>query len=166
MPKRARCPYCDRLFNRDILDAHIERCRDRKHASNEVSIQRKTRKIIVDGNNIAYHLSPHGKPKAGNLALAYFSLSGAGFEPIFVISAALIHNIDSPSSLDSFMMSADVIEAPRGTDDDLRIIQLAEKLKADIVTNDRFLNWTDKFPWLMNRLRRYRMTPTGLILTQ
>jgi len=131
-----------------------------------VSKQRRTKKIIVDGNNIAYHLSPHGKPKAQNLALAYLSLSGAGFEPVFVISSALIHNIDSPSLLDSFMMSADVIEAPRGTDDDLRIIQLAKKLKADIVSNDRFLNWTDRFPWLITRLRRYRMTPSGLILTQ
>jgi hypothetical protein len=124
------------------------------------------RSLVVDGNNVAYSLSPQGKPKAQNLSLAYHSLTSTGYRPIFVISAALIHNIDNPGALSTFMLSATVDEAPRGTNDDIRIIQLAKKLDADIVSNDRFLDWIDGYPWITSRLRRYRMTPSGLILTK
>jgi hypothetical protein len=58
------------------------------------------------------------------------------------------------------------IIAPKGTDDDRRIIMLAQEMNADIVSNDRFLNWINRFPWLESRLRKYRMTPSGLILIQ
>lgn len=57
-----------------------------------------------------------------------------------------------------------VVRAAAGTDDDLQIIRSALKLNADIVSNDRFLNWIEKYPWIENRLRKYRMTPSGLIL--
>jgi hypothetical protein len=80
------------------------------------------------------------------------------------VSAALVHKVDKPTALNEFMLSAEVVEAPRRTDDDLRIIQLAKELNAPIVSNDRFLNWTDRYPWITSRLRKYRMTPSGLIL--
>lgn len=99
-----------------------------------------------------------------NLILAYRSLKRTGFRPIFVVSAALMHNIDKPLSLDEFMQSAEVVQAPRGSDDDLRIILLAKKLNAPIVSNDRFLDWLEKYPWISSQLRNYRMTPSGLIL--
>jgi hypothetical protein len=126
----------------------------------------KKRELVVDGNNIAYNLSPQGKPKAQNLALAYHSLTSAGYNPIFVISAALVHKIDNLGALNAFMLSAKVDEAPRGINDDSRIIQLSKKLDADIVSNDRFLDWIDRYPWITSRLRRYRMTPAGLILVE
>ncbi len=162
MPKRARCPHCDRLFNRDILDNHIQKCRSRSQRVRDSTNRRRV--VVVDGNNVAYHLSSQGKPNTGNLILAYRSLTSTGFKPVFVVSAALVHNIDKPTALNEFMLSADVVEAPRGTDDDLRIIQLAKELKAPIVSNDRFLNWIDRYPWITSRLRKYRMTPSGLIL--
>ncbi len=166
MPKRARCPHCERLFNRDALDTHIQRCKYRRKSLNETSKYSQKRVLVVDGNNVAYSLSPRGNPKAQNLSLAYHSLTGAGYNPVFVISAALAHKIDNPSALSAFMLSANVVEAPRGTDDDGRIIQLAKKLDANIVSNDRFLNWIERYPWITSRLRKYRMTPAGLILAK
>jgi hypothetical protein len=120
--------------------------------------------VIVDGNNIAYHLSPKGKPSAKNLILAYRSLTTTGFRPIFVISSALSHKIDKPSSLNEFTLSAEVVESPRGSADDLRIIQLAKEYDAEIISNDRFLDWIERYPWVESRLKKYRMTPSGLIL--
>ena len=166
MPKRARCPHCDRLFNRDTLDAHIQKCRIRRQTSQKGERPSKKRILVVDGNNVAYSLSPQGKPKAQNLGLAYHSLTGAGYNPVFVISAALVHKIDNPGALNAFMMSAKVEEAPRGTNDDSRIIQLAKQLDVEIVSNDRFLDWIDRYPWVTSRLRRYRMTTAGLILAK
>jgi hypothetical protein len=163
LPKRARCPYCDRLFSRDVLDTHIQKCRIRQTSQTRRKLPRN-RTLVVDGNNVAYSLSPHGRPKAQNLALAYRSLTSAGYEPIFIISAALVHSIDNLGELNAFKLSAKVDEAPRGTNDDIRIIQLAKKLNADIVSNDRFLDWINRYPWITMRLRQFRLTPAGLIL--
>ena len=165
MAKRARCPHCDRLFNRDELDRHIQRCRERNRAANSRSPQRTRKIVIVDGNNIAYHLSPNGKPQVNNLLLAQRSLVSGGYKPVFVISAALVHSIDHPYALNSLMGELDVIRAPRGINDDLKIIQIAQDRNADIVSNDRFLDWLERYPWVSDRLRKYRMTLTGLILT-
>ncbi|MGY5858851.1 MAG: hypothetical protein RTU63_05740 [Candidatus Thorarchaeota archaeon] len=165
MAKRARCPHCDRLFNRDVLDRHIMRCRERNRAGNSRSVQKTRKSVIVDGNNVAYHLSPNGKPQVNNLLLAHRSLVGGGYKPVFVISAALVHRIDKPNMLQILMNEIEVVRAPRGTNDDLKIIQIAQNRNADIVSNDRFLDWLDRYPWVSDRLRKYRMTPAGLILT-
>jgi uncharacterized C2H2 Zn-finger protein len=164
LPKRARCPHCDRLFNREALDIHVQKCRSQSKSVKKVGKSSKKRLLVIDGNNVAYSLSPQGRPKAQNLVLAYQSLTSAGHNPVFVISAALVHNIDKPEALSAFILSANVDKAPQGTNDDLRIIQLSKKLNADIISNDRFLDWIDQYPWITSRLRRYRMTPAGLIL--
>ncbi|TFF92571.1 hypothetical protein EU545_00500 [Candidatus Thorarchaeota archaeon] len=162
MPKRARCPYCDRLFSRDALDNHIQKCRQRRRKT--MSAHPRRRLLVVDGNNVAFYLSSDGTPHVRNLILARNSLLNAGYRPSFVISAALVHRIDKPESLRSFISEAQVTEVPRRTNDDLKIIQMAQNTNADIVSNDRFLNWLEKYPWVSDRLRRYRMTPAGLIL--
>ncbi len=164
LPKRSRCPHCDRLFPRDVLDEHILKCRQ-KGRNLDVTAG-SFRRLVVDGNNVAYYLSTDGRPQVKNLLLAHNSLISAGYRPIFVISAALVHNIDRPQDLQAFLSQVESVKAARGTDDDLKIIQTAQKLNAGILSNDRFLNWTDKHPWLSDRLHRYRMTPSGLILTR
>jgi hypothetical protein len=162
MPKRARCPYCDRLLSRDEMDGHVQRCRQK--ASVKASTRADSRKLVVDGNNVAFYLSTDGQPHVRNLILAQSSLARAGFRPVFVVSAALIHKIDKPEALREFISQVQAIRAPRGTDDDLKIIKTAQDMNADVVSNDRFLNWIDKYPWLPERVRTYRMTPSGLIL--
>ena len=165
MAKRARCPHCDRLFNRDDLDRHIMRCRERSRSAGNRVVPTRRKTVIVDGNNVAYHLSPNGKPQVNNLLLAQRSLTSGGYKPVFVISAALVHNIDKPNVLQSLLNELEVVRAPRGTNDDLKIIQVAQNRNADIVSNDRYLDWLDRYPWVSDRLRKYRMTPSGLILT-
>jgi len=165
LPKRARCPHCDRLFDRNELDRHIFRCRERNRQKKGGNAQRGRKTVIVDGNNVAFHLSPNGKPQVRNLLLAQNSLVNAGYRPVFVISTALVHRIDNPNTLNALTNAIEIIRAPRGTNDDLKIIQLAQNRNADIVSNDRFLDWIDRYPWLPDRLRKFRLTPSGLILS-
>jgi hypothetical protein len=165
MPKRARCPHCDRLFNRDQLDNHIRRCRRRRTGDLRSNRPGRRKAVVVDGNNIAYYLSSDGIPRASNLIIAHRSLTGAGLNPIFVVSAALKHKIDKPIALRELIGEKRIKEAPSGKDDDLIIIKTAQELNADIVSNDRFLKYLDRFPWLPERLLKYRMTPAGLILS-
>ncbi|TFH05313.1 MAG: hypothetical protein E4H14_13000 [Candidatus Thorarchaeota archaeon] len=165
MVKRARCPHCDRLFGRDELDKHIMRCRERTRTAKDRDTQRGRKIVIVDGNNVAFHLSLNEKPQVNNLLLAQQSLVNGGYKPVFVISSALVHSIDKPNVLQTLMNDMEVVQAPRGTNDDLKIIQIAQDRNGDIVSNDRFLDWLDRYPWVSDRLRKYRMTPSGLILT-
>ncbi|MGY5881893.1 MAG: hypothetical protein RTV31_16720 [Candidatus Thorarchaeota archaeon] len=164
MPKRTRCPHCDRLFSRDQIDTHIRKCRLREERSRGAKREPRRRAIIVDGNNIAYHLAYNEAPRIANLVNAIKSLTEARLHPTIVISAALKHKIDKPENLRHLINEGDIIEVQRGTNDDLAIIKMAQERNADIISNDRFLDWIDRFPWLPDRLRRYRMTPSGLIL--
>ena len=165
MPKRARCPYCDKLFSREQLDEHVLRCRTKKQRRVRQSEKYQRRNVIVDGTNVAYYLAPDGIPRVANLSRAYNSLVNAGLRPVIVVSSALKYKIDKLEPLQSMIQDGLVIEAPRSTDDDLKIIQLAESQNADIISNDRFLNWIKQYPWISSRLRKYRMTPSGLILS-
>ena len=137
------------------------RCRQER----DVLHGRTARKVVVvDGSNVAYYLSNDGLPKLENVVSAVRSLVGVGYVPIVVVSAALIHQINREETLAQMILRRQVVQAPRGADDDLVIIRTAEKEAADIVSNDRFLDWVDRYPWLPSRLRRYRMSPSGLIL--
>lgn len=98
------------------------------------------------------------------MILASRSLTRAGYRPIIVVSAALIHSVDDPEALQQMMDNRKVVQAARGTNDDLTIIRMAQRNNADVVSNDRFLDWRDRHPWLASRLKRYRMTPSGIIL--
>ncbi len=165
MPKRARCPHCDRLFDRGVLDNHVMRCRAQYQKDSVRPMAAKRSRAVVDGNNVAYHLAPSGTPRVRNLILSHQSLTKAGYRVVTVISAALLHHIDQPDVLQHLVDLGQVIKAKTGTNDDLTIIRLAQRDNADIVSNDRFLDWHDKCPWLESRLKRYRLTPTGLILS-
>lgn len=164
LPKRVRCPHCDRSFNRSALDGHVMKCRARHQVDGSHREISRRSNVIVDGNNVAYHLAPNGNPRVANLILASRSLAKAGYRTIIVVSAALIHSIDDPEALQQMIDSRQVVQATSGTNDDLTIIHMAQRNSADVVSNDRFLDWRDKHPWLESRLRRYRMTPSGLIL--
>jgi hypothetical protein len=164
LPKRARCPYCDRLFNRALLDKHVLHCRARTQRKAAQTADYQRRNVIVDGTNVAYYLATAGVPRVANLVRAHHSLVNAGLKPVIVVSSALKYRIDKEQQLRALIDDRFVIEAPRGTDDDLTIIRLADRQNADIISNDRFLNWIKRYPWISSRLRKYRMTPSGLIL--
>jgi hypothetical protein len=162
VPKRARCPYCGRLFDRYELDKHVRVCRRRNQQREHRT--RSRRELVVDGNNVAYYLSYNGTPQARNIALADRSLRNAGYKPIAVVSAALKYKVEDPGVLDALVRRRKVLEARSGTNDDAMILRLAKRKNADIVSNDRFLDWLNRYPWIPERLHRYRMTPSGLIL--
>ncbi|MBD3407968.1 MAG: hypothetical protein GF411_17745 [Candidatus Lokiarchaeota archaeon] len=164
MPKRTRCPHCDRLFRRDQIDEHILKCRYREREKRARKRVVRRKKVVIDGNNLAYYLSPNGLPRCSNLVKARNSLINAGYRPVIIVSAALKHKIDNTETLRAMIRNGQVIEARRGTSDDLAIINYAQKYNTDIVSNDRFLDWLDRYPWLPDRLKKYRMTPSGLIL--
>ncbi|MEM2142543.1 MAG: hypothetical protein QXS20_08040 [Candidatus Thorarchaeota archaeon] len=162
MTRRVRCRYCGSLFDRDRIDDHVERCKYRVMRNQTVNGGGRT--IIIDGNNVAHCLTQDGIPRLSNISMAREGLMLAGFTPIVVISAALVHRIDHAEALMKMVDSGEIICVRRGLDDDLEIIRLAERLNGLVLSNDRFLTYLEEYPWLKKRLIRYRMTPTGILI--
>lgn len=106
------------------------------------------KKIIVDGANVAYiEKSQSGNPKVSNLIAVEQFLKEKGFDPIIIIDAALQYEIDDSRQLEALIDNQTVRQAPAGTDADYFILETAKKYHAQVVTNDLYEDYLDKYPW-------------------
>ncbi len=112
----------------------------------------KPRTAVVDGANVAYiEQSAEGKPKVSNLVAVYQALKDKGYDPIIIIDATLHHNVDDPQQLEALLEQQKVRQAPAGTDADFFVLDTAERFDAIVVTNDRYEDYLDRFPWFEER---------------
>ena len=121
------------------------------------------KKILVDGSNVAHEETTHsGKPKVANLVAMRRALLKEGFDPLIVVDASLVHQVDDRDQLEALVDRQEVRQVPAGTDADFFIIGLAEELDAQIVTNDRYRDYVDKHRGLRARLVPY-MVVEGIV---
>jgi predicted nucleic acid-binding protein len=121
--------------------------------------------IIIDGANVAYEeRSAGGRPKLSNLLRVRRELEERGFEVLILVDASLKYDIDDQTQLESLIASQQVRQVPAGTDADFFIIQLAEQLDARIVTNDRYKDYADRFPWIPERRLPYMIVKGEVVL--
>lgn len=111
-----------------------------------------SKNVLVDGANVAYaELSQDGDPKVSNLVAMCTALEGQGYEPIVIVDASLRHEVGDPEQLEGLLDNDDWRQAPAGTDADYFILETAERLDADVVSNDEFERWMDDYPWVHER---------------
>jgi hypothetical protein len=121
--------------------------------------------VIIDGANVAYEeRSAGGKPKLSNLLKVRAELEGRGFEAIILVDASLKYDIDDQAQLESLIRAQQVRQVPAGTDADFFILQLAEQLDARIVTNDRYKDYAERYPWIEERRLPYMIVKGEVIL--
>jgi predicted nucleic acid-binding protein len=121
--------------------------------------------IIIDGANVAYEeKSAGGRPKLSNLLKVRRELEERGFEVIILVDASLKYDIDDQTQLESLIASQQVRQVPAGTDADFFIIQLAEQLDARIVTNDRYKDYAERYPWIPERRLPYMIVKGEVVL--
>ena len=121
--------------------------------------------VIIDGANVAYEeKSAGGRPKLSNLLKVRRELEERGFEAIILVDASLKYDIDDQTQLESLIASQQVRQVPAGTDADFFIIQLAEQLDARIVTNDRYKDYAERFPWIPERRLPYMIVKGEVVL--
>ncbi len=108
--------------------------------------------VVVDASNVAHEeVTEGGKPKIANLIAVRDELREQGYEPIIIADATLRHEIDDPQQLESLMDRQEVRQVPAGTDADFFIVQTAEQQNAKIVSNDRYQDFEEQFPWVKSR---------------
>lgn len=107
---------------------------------------------VVDGANVAYEeKSKAGSPKVGNIVAVNQTLKLKGYDPIIIIDASLKHEVDDPDQLEVLIGNGTIRQAPAGTDADYFLIRTADEHKALIVTNDRYQNYEEQYPWIKER---------------
>ncbi|MXQ09119.1 hypothetical protein GQ651_14825 [Alphaproteobacteria bacterium GH1-50] len=106
--------------------------------------------IVVDGSNVLYW---HNEtPDLHSVKQVVDILRGEGFEPLLWFDANAGYLIGDrymgPAILAKKleMPTASVFVAPKGTPADPLLLEHAVKLKARVVTNDRYRDWEETFP--------------------
>ncbi len=121
--------------------------------------------VVIDGANVAYEeRSAGGKPKLSNLLKVRGELEERGFEAVILVDASLKYDIDDQTQLEAMIQSQQVRQVPAGTDADYFIIQLAEQLNARVVTNDRYKDYTDRYPWITDHRLPYMIVKGEVVL--
>lgn len=147
------CPFCRiRTDTGSELQEHITR----KHPEEAMGLgrlrgtQRKKFKrreknppIVVDGNNVAYY--GNNKAEVNNIKQARAILMKEGYSPIIFVSAALRHDIDNSMELTRIINLGWVIEVEGGENDDVLIIEEAQRKQCKIITNDKFKNFGNDY---------------------
>lgn len=106
--------------------------------------------IVVDGSNVMHWND--GKPSLDTLRWVLEDLSQRGFVPGVIFDANAGYKIkdryldDDILAKELGLPEAQVLVVPKGTPADQYILEIARKLGARVVTNDRFRDWADQFP--------------------
>jgi hypothetical protein len=74
------------------------------------------------------------------------ALEKDGYDPIIIVDASLHHVVDQPEQLDHLIDEDRIWDAPAGTDADYFILETAECLHAQVVSNDEYRPYRDRFP--------------------
>ncbi len=123
------------------------------------------RMVVIDGANVAYEeRSAGGKPKFSNLLRVRRELEEKGFEAVILVDASLKYDIDDQEQLENLIRSQQVRQVPAGTDADFFIIQFSQELDALIVTNDRYKDYADQYPWVNERRLPYMIVKGEVVL--
>jgi len=123
------------------------------------------RTVVIDGANVAYEeRSAGGKPKLSNLLKVRRELEERGQEAVIIVDASLKYDIDDAEQLEKLIRSQQVRQVPAGTDADFFIIQFAHELDALIVTNDRYKDYAERFPWIPERRLPYMIVKGEVVL--
>ena len=121
--------------------------------------------VVIDGANVAYEeRSAGGKPKLSNLLKVRRELEERGFEAVILVDASLKYDIDDQEQLETLIQSQQIRQVPAGTDADFFIIQFADQLDALMVTNDRYKDYADRYPWVPERRLPYMIVKGEVVL--
>ncbi len=110
-----------------------------------------SKKIVIDGSNVAYEERSHGKPRVSNIVRMRQELERLGYSPTVIIDATLRHEIDDPEQLEGLLDSGAIFQAPAGAEADYFVIETARKEDAIILSNDTFEPYVDEDPWVEDR---------------
>lgn len=131
--------------------------RDRSYVQ---ALMKRTRPVVVDGSNVAWHETTE-KPRLQNILDLRSELRSEGYFPVYIyVDAALAYQVDKQTVLQELIESGAIITADGGSDADETIIAKARSLRCPVVTNDRMHDWdpNGEVPKLRFAIDRFGVT--------
>lgn len=113
-------------------------------------LQKRINWVVIDGSNVLYWADD--VPALHSVRLVIEQLVSEGFEPVLWFDANVGYLVSgrymNPAKLSKALRfpAKRISVAPKGTPADPLLISDAERLSARIVTNDRFRDWAEDFP--------------------
>ena len=112
-----------------------------------------SKKIVVDGSNIAWLEKKKGKPDIYNIKIVMDSLIAKGYKPVVFVDASLRHLIPDgdKTTFDEWLETEFVKQAPSGVRADDIILQYADMKGINVVSNDTYNEYKNAYPWLRDK---------------
>jgi len=159
-----RCPLCGRSvksisehfarFHPEDLSSKNQQDNTKiTYSSKEKRKEHKGKIIVIDGQNVASFKG--GIPIYRNLFLMYKTLRTKGYIPKIVVSSSMKYRIDNPVKLNLMFEKGIAVESPAGENDDLTVLELAQKYGAKIVSNDRYIDHREIFKEIVDRTLKF-----------
>ncbi len=110
--------------------------------------------LLIDGSNVAMS-TKSARGSVDYLVQALEWGKKSGYQPQVIIDKSLLPRIDERERLNELIKKG-LVEVASGTSADLVILERAEKESAFIMTNDKFKEFQNMFPWLSREKRIIR----------
>lgn len=121
--------------------------------------------IVIDGSNVAHEEeTAEGKAKIESLLTAIEAVGKQYGRVVTIVDAALRYQIDDPGRLEDLLHSQTVHQAPADTPADYFVLRTADQLNADVLSNDKFRQYHERWPWIEHRRIPYMVINGRLIL--
>ena len=123
------------------------------------------RSIIIDGSNVMFW--DGGTPRAETVRAVVETLGREGYHSVVWFDAnagyKLFGRYAGPRDLAPYLgvPPRQVFVAPKGVPADPLVLEAARKLRARVVSNDRFRDWRESFPELGDARRLVRGATRG-----
>ena len=109
--------------------------------------------VVSDASNVAHlELSRSGKPKLANILAVRDALRERGFDTMVIADLSLWHKVDDADRFDNLVEKQEIRQVPAGTDAVFFILETADELNAQVVSNDQYKPFRERYPWI--RVRR------------
>jgi hypothetical protein len=135
-------------------------CNSGAPTNTAIDIIPSNEKIVVDGSNFVYEnkkldQSGEWRPDIEGIELIRVKLMVEGFRAVIVVDASLRHKIPPAdrARLEVWLNEGRVIQSPPGITADRVILQYAESNNLRVITNDKFREYVEEFPWIKDRGR-------------
>jgi Zc3h12a-like ribonuclease protein len=119
-----------------------------------VGAQPERRVILVDGANVAHEMHRNDQPHISNLWRVEGALQRLGYRPLLIIDANLRWKLSREDAQALERRRDEIVQAPAGVPADRTLLEYAARKGLSIVTNDRFREYEDDYPWIREAGRR------------
>lgn len=126
--------------------------------------------LVIDGDNVLRYGSNnyHNQKKVelARLLKIIKDLEQKGLDLILLVSAKTRYYIDDPKQYEELLSRGVIIEIPARTQNDLYILEIAKKFKAQILSNDLFREYSNKYPKAIKQRLPFMILRDRLIIPE